>query len=215
MVEILKKTRPTFAASLALLFAGTVAFGQATTNQSTNQMGTNQSNTTTTPMTTQKQQEKNSVSDTQFAKQAAQGDLAEVKLGQLAEQKGTNSSVKDFGKRMVTDHTNAQDKLQAAASQDNVTLPSSPNAQQQALYERLSKLSGAQFDKAYSQAMVQDHTTDIAKFKHEANDGKNTSIKNFASQTLPTLQEHLRMAKQMQQTVSATNSTTSSAKPTS
>ena len=82
---------------------------------------------------------------------------------------------------------------------------------------RLSKLSVVQFDKAYAEDMVKDHTMDVAKFKHEANSGKNSSIKSFASQTLPTLQDHLNMAKHMSQmeSASANGSANSTAKPIS
>ncbi len=118
-------------------------------------------------------------------------------------------------KRMVTDHQNAQDQLNDAAQKENITLPTTLSAKDQATYDRLSKLSGTQFDKAYAQDMVRDHTTDISKFKHGANSGKNASIKSFASQTLPTLEQDLNMAKQMSQTLSSSNNTNSSAKPTS
>ncbi len=209
-MEIVKKTRKPLVASLALLFAGTVAFGQASTTHS----NANEMNHSGSAMS-QSNSARMSTSDAQFAKQAAQANLAEVKLGQLAEQNGTNSTVKDFGKRMVNDHSNAEDKLKEAVEKDNITLPTTLSATDQATYDRLSKLSGERFDKAYAQDMVKNHTTDVAKFKHEANDGHNATIKNWASQTLPTLQEHLRLAKQMSQTVSASNSTTSTAKPTS
>lgn len=215
-MEIAKKARTPLVASLALLFAGTIAFGQASTTTPTNTNGSNQSGTTMQQTTSSNQKTTNtSASDTQFAKEASQANLGEIKLGQLAQQKGTDSSVKDFGKQMVTDHQNAQDQLKDAAQKENITLPTTLSAKDQATYDRLSKLSGSQFDKAYAQDMVKDHTTDVAKFKHEANSGKNASIKSFASQTLPTLQQHLNMAKQMSQTVSASNTTNGSAKPTS
>lgn len=218
-MDIAKKTRKPLVASLALLFAGTIAFGQASTTTPTNTNGSNQSGTTMQQTTHSNQTTTNtaktSTSDAQFAKEAAQANLGEIKLGQLAQQKGTNSSVKDFGKQMETDHQHAQDQLKDAAEKENITLPTTLSAKDQATYDRLSKLSGSQFDKAYAQDMVKDHTTDVAKFKHEANSGKNASIKSFASQTLPTLQQHLTMAKQMSQTVSASNNSSGTAKPTS
>jgi putative membrane protein len=196
MNKIAMKVSLPIVAAAALLFAGSGAFAQTSTTHNTGAV-----NSTTT-----------TISDSQFAKQAAQSDLAEVKLGQLAEQKGTDSTVKDFGKRMVTDHSNAQDQLKTAAAKDNITLPTTLSAKDQATYDQLSKLSGTQFDKAYAQDMVKDHTMDISQFQHEANDGKDASIKSFASDTLPTLQEHLRLAKQMSQTVSASTTTTSRTK---
>jgi putative membrane protein len=139
--------------------------------------------------------------DSAFAKDAASGGAAEVKLGELAQQKGTNDSVKQFGKRMETDHTAAGDKLKDVASKDGMTLPNGMSQEDQAEYDRLSKLSGHEFDQAYAQAMVQDHQKDISAFQHEANSGMNPDLKNFASETLPTLQDHLRMAQDMQKNV--------------
>jgi putative membrane protein len=147
------------------------------------------------------------VSDTQFAKKAAQGGIAEVKLGQLAQEKGTSDSVKKFGQRMVEDHTKAGDELKRAASQESVTLPDDINAKDKATYDSLSRLSGAAFDRAYARDMVRDHEEDIADFNKEANGGKNGAIKDFATQTLATLQDHLKEAKEMRQNVSASNPT--------
>jgi len=147
------------------------------------------------------------VSDTQFAKKAAQGGMAEVKLGQLAQEKGTSDSVKKFGQRMVEDHSKAGDELKRAAARENITLPDDISAKDKATYDSLSKLSGAAFDRAYARDMVKDHEEDIADFNKEANGGKNAAIKDFAAQTLPTLQDHLKEAKEMRQNVSASNPT--------
>jgi putative membrane protein len=142
--------------------------------------------------------------DAHFAKEAAQGGMAEVKLGQLAEEKGSNDSVKSFGKRMVGDHSKADDKLKEVASRESITLPTDISAKGQATYDRLSKLNGAAFDRAYARDMVKDHETDVAAFQKEANAGKNDSLKSFASETLPTLQDHLKQAKEMMKTVGGT-----------
>ena len=147
------------------------------------------------------------MTDQQFADAAAQGGMAEVKLGQLAEDKGQNQAVKDFGKRMVTDHSKANDDLKTAAQKDNITLPDKMSAHDQAQYDRLSKLSGEAFDRAYARDMVRDHRGDIAAFKHEADDGKVTGIKDFASQTLPTLEDHLKDAREMYHTVEPASTT--------
>jgi putative membrane protein len=147
------------------------------------------------------------VSDTQFARKATQGGIAEVKLGQLAQEKGTSDSVKKFGQRMVEDHTKAGDELKRAAAQDNITLPDDLSAKDKATYDSLSKLSGAAFDRAYARDMVKDHEEDIADFNKEASGGKKSAIKDFATQTLPTLQDHLKEAKEMRQNVSASNPT--------
>lgn len=145
------------------------------------------------------------ISDTEFAKMAAEGGLAEVELGQLAEEKGTTQTVKDFGKRMVTDHSKADDDLKIVASKDNIALPTEMSAKDQAAYNRLSKLSGESFDRAYARDMVRDHAGDVAEFRLESKDGKDASVKGFASQKLPTLEDHLKQAREMLHSTSATN----------
>ena len=139
--------------------------------------------------------------DAHFAKEAAQGGMAEVKLGQLAQEKGANDSVKSFGKRMVDDHSKAGDKLKEVTSRENITLPTDISAKDQATYDRLSKLNSAAFDRAYARDMVKDHETDVAAFQKEANTGRDDSLKGFASETLPTLQDHLKQAKEMMKSV--------------
>jgi putative membrane protein len=141
------------------------------------------------------------MTDADFAKEAAQGGMAEVKMGQLAQDKGTSDSVKAFGKRMVDDHTKAGDNLKAAASQSSITLPDGISAKDQALYDRLSKLSGTDFDQAYAKAMTRDHMHDIAAFRAESTNGKDANLKQFATATLPTLQSHMKDARAMAQAV--------------
>jgi putative membrane protein len=145
------------------------------------------------------------MADTHFAKEAAQGGMAEVKLGQLAQEKGSNDAVKSFGKRMVDDHSKAGDKLKEVAAKESITLPTDISAKDQATYDRLAKLNGAAFDRAYAKGMVADHQTDVAAFQKEANGGKNDSLKSFASETLPTLQDHLKEAKEMMKAVAGTS----------
>ncbi len=130
-------------------------------------------------------------SDAKFAMKAAQGGMAEVQLGQLAAQKATNPDVKAFGQQMVDDHSKANDHLKAVASQENMTLPTTLDAKDQALYTKLQGLSGADFDKLYVKSMVKDHQEDVKQFQKEADKGKDPQIKNFASETLPVLQQHL------------------------
>ncbi len=145
--------------------------------------------------------------DKMFMTKAAQGGMAEVQLGQLAEQKASAQAVKDFGKRMVTDHTKANDQLKGIASNKGVTLPSALDAKDKALYDRLNGLSGASFDRAYMQAMVQDHKTDVAEFQKESSKAHDSDVKSFASTTLPTLQDHLQMAEQVDSQVKGAGTT--------
>jgi putative membrane protein len=146
-------------------------------------------------------------SDAQFAMKAAQGGLTEVQFGQLAESKGTSDAVKEFGKRMVNDHSKAGEQLKQVAQQENLNLPMEMSKTDKGSYERLSKLSGAEFDREYAKMMVRDHEKDVAEFQKESQDGKDELMKNFAAQTLPTLQEHLQLAKQVEKsTMNASNS---------
>jgi putative membrane protein len=135
------------------------------------------------------------VPDQAFVMDAAKGGMAEVELGKLAVDKASNPDVKKFGQRMMDDHSKGNDELKATASRKNMTLPAGPDAKQKAMYDRLAKLSGAAFDRAYMQAMVADHVTDVAAFKREAQTGKDPEIKAFAAKTLPTLEDHLKMAR--------------------
>jgi putative membrane protein len=136
-----------------------------------------------------------SSADRMFMNKAAQGGMAEVKLGQLASEKASAQPVKDFGMRMVNDHSQANDKLKGIASSKGVTLPDSVSPKDKALYDRLSGLSGDSFDRAYMQAMVKDHNEDVAEFRKESKMAKDSDVQSFASMTLPTLEDHLRMAK--------------------
>jgi putative membrane protein len=139
-----------------------------------------------------------SSADRTFMQKAGEGGMAEVQLGQLAEQKASSQAVKDFGQRMVADHTQAADKLKGVAASKTVTLPMALNAKDKALYDRLSGLSGSAFDREYMRAMVKDHKEDVADFQKESNAGRDSDVKSFASTTLPTLQDHLSQAQQVE-----------------
>ncbi len=179
-----------------LAVAGMVTVGVAQQSGSANSSSTmgSGSNQGSTMGSESKTNGKLSMADHKFVKEAAQGGMAEVELGQLAQQKAASAEVKQFGQRMVDDHTKANDRLKELASSKGINLPDSPNAKQKALKERLSKLSGEQFDKAYMTNMLQDHKKDIAEFQSESNSGRDVDVKNFATQTLPTLRDHLKEA---------------------
>jgi putative membrane protein len=136
--------------------------------------------------------------DSQFIIKAAQGGLAEVELGNLAKDHAKNSDVKDFGQKMVDDHSKANDELKALALQKNVTLPNEVDPKAKAVMSKLSGLSGDAFDRAYVKDMVADHKEDIAEFRKEANNGKDPDVKAWASKTLPTLENHLGMIQNVQ-----------------
>ena len=132
--------------------------------------------------------------DSTWARKVAQGGMAEVKLGELAKDHASSEAVKKFGQQMVDDHSKANDELKDIAGKKGITLPSGLDAKDQNTYDRLSKLKGAEFDRAYMADMVKDHRMDIAEFKREAGRGSDAELKAFASKTLPTLEHHLQMA---------------------
>ena len=136
-----------------------------------------------------------SSSDRKFMDKAAQGGIAEVQLGKLATQRASADQVKQFGQRMVDDHGKANDQLKQLASQKGVTLPTTMDRSSQKEYDRLSKLSGSDFDQEYMKHMVSDHKKDVSAFKSEANKAKaDADVKQWAQQTLPVLEEHLKLA---------------------
>jgi len=133
--------------------------------------------------------------DHNFVNEAAVGGMAEVELGNLAKEKASSPDVKSFGDRMATDHAKANDELKSWAEQKNVTLPSELDAKHKATRDRLAKLSGDAFDKAYMKEMVADHTHDVAAFKRESTAAKDPDLKAWAGKTLPTLEDHMKEAK--------------------
>lgn len=137
-----------------------------------------------------------SAADTKFAHEAAIGGMTEVELGKVAVQKASNDKVKQFGQRMIDDHTKAGDQLKSLAAKKNITLPTEMDAKSKAMVDKMSGMSGAAFDKAYMKDMVADHRKDIAEFQKEASTGSDTDLKSWASTTLPTLEEHQRLAQE-------------------
>lgn len=133
--------------------------------------------------------------DTTFVTKALQGGMAEVELGQLAQDKGSSETVKNFGKQMVTDHSKAGDELKTIATSKGITVPTSLDSKSQSTKDRLSQLSGAAFDRAYMQDMVSDHEKDVSDFRKESASGSDADVKAFATKTLPTLEHHLQLAR--------------------
>jgi putative membrane protein len=137
------------------------------------------------------------VPDADFVRMASAAGMAEVTLGKIGSEKGQSAAVKQFGQQMVTDHTSANEKLAAIASQKGAAVSAEPMTPDRNAAARIQNLSGAEFDKAFSERMVMDHKKVIAMFEKEAKSGKDPDIKAFATQTLPVLQHHLEMAKQL------------------
>jgi putative membrane protein len=130
--------------------------------------------------------------DASFYKKAAEGGIAEVQLGQLAQDKSSTQSVKDFGAMMIKDHSAANDKLKVIAEGKGIKLPTSPSVMQMASKTKLEVLNGNTFDKSYIKGMIEDHQEDIREFQQEASSGQDPDAKAFAAATLPTLKAHLK-----------------------
>jgi putative membrane protein len=132
-----------------------------------------------------------------FWNEAAQSGMAEVMLSNLALQKSQNEQVRTFAQQMVTDHTAANSELTSLASTKNVTLPTDVDSKHRSAMDKLNGMSGTDFDKAYMKQMVKDHEAAVKLFQRQADRGDDADAKAFAAKTLPTLQGHLQMARNM------------------
>ena len=133
--------------------------------------------------------------DRDFLMDAAMGGLMEVELGRIAAQQGSSDAVKQFGQRMVDDHSAANTELMTLASGKGITLPATIDDKHRDQMTKLSAMSGADFDRAYSKMMLKDHEKDVSEFEKQSTKGADADIKAFVTKTLPTLQEHLQMAR--------------------
>jgi putative membrane protein len=136
--------------------------------------------------------------DRDFVMDAAMSSMLEVELGRIAAQQGASESVKRFGQMMVDHHQKANTELMTLASSKGVTLPTTLDEKHQQQLTKLQGLSGAEFDRAYARLMVREHRDAVSDFEKENSRGTDTDLKAFAGKTLPTLQEHLRMARALE-----------------
>jgi putative membrane protein len=150
-----------------------------------------------TPSPTTQGQVNQGTGDQAFVVQTAKNGMAEVELGKLASEKASNAKVKAFGQRMVTDHGRAGDELKSLATAKQITLPTMPDPEHKAMHDRLAKLSGAEFDRAYAREMVSGHRKGVDSFTMESMNGKDNDVKAWATKTLPTVREHLRMIEEI------------------
>src|SRR5258705_1236672 len=148
--------------------------------------------------------------DRKFLSEAADGGMLEVEFGKFAVQKATDEGVKKFGQRMVDDHSKVNDELRQLAGRKGIELPAAPSAKNRDLQRRLASLSGAFFDKAYMTDMVTNHKDDVAAFQRESNLGRDPQVKSFATQTLPTLREHLKSAQEISSKTTSSKTTSGS-----
>lgn len=138
------------------------------------------------------------MTDQQFIDMAAQTDMVEANLGQLAQQNGDSQQVKDYGQMLTTDHTQDYQQLQSLATQANLTVPTAIDAaNNKKMIDPFEKLKGAAFDKKYAAEMVEGHTKAIEVYKREADSAQNPAVKSYAAATLATLQKHQAGAKDL------------------
>src|SRR3954452_24837124 len=154
----------------------------------------------------QGQNQKLSAKDKSFAQEAAMGGMAEVELGKLAQQNAQNDDVKQFGARMVQDHSDANQQLMTILTAKDFSVPQQLDEKHRRTMDKLSKMRGAEFDRAYMREMVEDHDTDVKKFRQQAQNGADADLKAFAQKTLPVLEQHQKMAHEISKSLSAVGS---------
>jgi len=126
-----------------------------------------------------------------FAVKAANGGMFEMELAKMAQEKAASKDVKEFAAMILTDHMAASEELKAIAAKKNITLPTTLGKDEQEDVDEMAKLTGAEFDKKYVDAMVEDHEKDVKLFQEASIAGQDPDLKQFAGKTLPTLQKHL------------------------
>ena len=132
-----------------------------------------------------------------FMKKAIEGNLAEIQVGQLAQQKGSTDGIRHLAAVLEQDHSKANQEATTTASSMGVTPPTEPSRTEQAEYQRLAALSDHSFDRAFVKDMVKDHEKDIAEFRKEAKSGSGDAAA-YAKASLPTLEKHLHMAQSLE-----------------
>lgn len=177
---------------------GTETTASAPETTGTETYGTTGTTGTSTTGTTGSAATTVSKSDQDFMTKVAEGGMMEVDLGQLAAAKATSDDVKNFGNRMVADHGKANDALKQVATNKGVTLPTTASAEETKASNELSKKSGKAFDKAYMTDMVKGHEQTLAALKKAEKTVQDPDLKNWITQTIPTVEDHLKSAKQIE-----------------
>ncbi|MDB6017990.1 MAG: outer membrane protein [Pedosphaera sp.] len=136
--------------------------------------------------------------EAKFIREAFQHGQDEIQLGQLIVQKGQSQAVKNFGQRLIDDHTTINQRLAQIAAQKGVTLPTGLDSGHQKRVDKLANLTGADFDRAVERDAVRDHEKDIRMYEHADKNLQDPDIKAFTERTIPVLQQHLDLAKQLE-----------------
>jgi putative membrane protein len=129
-----------------------------------------------------------------FLHHAAEGQQSEIDLGQLAVQKAANEQVKQFGARMIEDHTKARQEVQQLASKGSIQLPTQPGGSHKDIKDQLSKLSGKEFDRAYMTAMLHEHAKEMKELEKQSLIETNQEVRQWAAGAVPVVKEHLTKA---------------------
>ena len=136
--------------------------------------------------------------DTDFVEDAVQGGLLEVRLGQLAVKQGATDDVRKFGQRMIDDHTKINTRLtEIGHDKKGLAVPQELDKKHKDLVDKLAGYTGAKFDREYMERMVDDHQNDVKAFEKQAKEGKDPELKALAASSLPTLLDHLSLAKEI------------------
>jgi putative membrane protein len=143
-----------------------------------------------------KMSDKSAADPATFVRKAALGGMTEVETSKLAATKAQDPQVRSFAQKMVTDHSAANEELKALAQKKGLMVPTSLDPEHQAIVQKLSSKSGAEFDSAYSKQMMKDHEKTVKLFKG-ASHSSDTDIAAWAQKTLPTLEQHDQLAAQL------------------
>lgn len=135
--------------------------------------------------------------DATFVTKVSEGDLVEIELGKLAARNGSNAKVKEFGNLMVKDHTKCSEDLAAIAKKHGFTMATEISKEHKDMIAKLSKITGADFDRQYMQGQIKAHEEAVELFKTQASRGENADLKAFASKGLPEIEKHLRHAREI------------------
>jgi putative membrane protein len=142
--------------------------------------------------------------DSKLIREVASDNLFEIRLGTIAKSKATNANVKQFGERMVTDHTWMLENWRALVKQSGFPFQPGLQDKHEDEVKRLEKLSGAEFDRAYMTAMIQDHQNAVAKFESARNTANSEPVRTRLSSDLPALRQHVNLAMEVGGQVGAT-----------
>lgn len=132
----------------------------------------------------------------EFPQLAFSGGMMEVWLGKLAQVKASSNKVKEFGERMIQDHSKANDELKDIAHDNSIMLPDSILPEHKETFDELSRYKGHEFDEHYMRTMVKDHKEDIKAFEQASQNAKNKEVRQWAEKTLSVLKQHLKLAQE-------------------